>query len=47
MKTYLEYTNNYLTIEKFAEDQNLNVKDMEYFINLGRKIYHHEYEKED
>ena len=47
IEIYLDYANNYLTIEKFAEHQELNVKDIEYFINLGRKIYNNEYEKED
>ena len=47
IEIYLEYANNYLTVEKFAEHQELNVKDIEYFINLGKKIYHNEYKKED
>lgn len=38
---YLDYLNNYLTREKFAEDQQMTVEDATALLNLGRK-YHEE-----
>lgn len=35
---YLDYFNNYLTVEKFAKDNNFTVLKANKLINLGRKI---------
>ena len=35
---YLEYFNNYLTIEKFAENEEINTKTAKTLIEIGKKI---------
>lgn len=35
---YLEWFNNYLTTEKFAEHYNLSIAEVENILDLGRKI---------
>ena len=44
---YLDYVNNYLTVEKFAEVQGLSKEDTYMLINLGKKINNKEYSKGD
>lgn len=36
---YLYWWDNYLTVEKFAEHQEMNVKDMESILDIGRHLY--------
>lgn len=36
---YLDWVNNYLTIERMSEDYGISILDCEYLINLG-KDYH-------
>lgn len=44
---YLEYVNNYLTIEKFAEHQGIKINDLKTLISLGWEINSgHYYKKE-
>jgi adenine-specific DNA glycosylase len=38
---YLDWVNNYLTVDKIAEHNEITVKDAELFIELGRS-YHEE-----
>lgn len=38
---FLDYTNNYLTIERFAEDKGISETDAKTIIRLGKK-YHNE-----
>lgn len=40
---YLDYFNNYLTIELMAEHQEMKVEDLKMLIDLGRKINNKEY----
>lgn len=40
---YLEYVNNYLTLERMAENECLAVDDLKLLIDLGRKINNKEY----
>lgn len=40
---YLDYVNNYLTIDCMAEKEGLKKEDLEMLIELGRKINHKEY----
>lgn len=35
---YLDYFNNYLTVEKFAEHNGLHENEAETLINLGREV---------
>jgi len=35
---YLEYKNNYLTIQKFAEDHNCTLDVANNIINIGREL---------
>lgn len=35
---YLDYVNNYLTTEKYAEHQGMNKEDLTFLIDLGRQI---------
>ena len=37
---YIDYFNNYLTIERFASDYRLSVDNAKLLINLGRKLNH-------
>ena len=39
-QAYLDYFNNYLTIERFASDYGLSVDNATLLINLGRKLNH-------
>lgn len=36
---YLEYINNYLTIELFAEHRNLSIYEANIIIDLGRTVH--------
>jgi len=38
---YLDWVNNYLSVDKIAEHHEITVEDAELFINLGRS-YHEE-----
>ena len=40
---YLDYFNNYATIEVMAEHQKMKVEDLKILIDLGRKINNKEY----
>lgn len=40
-KLFREYLNDYLTVERFAEDHEVSVNDARTLIDLGRK-YHEE-----
>ena len=42
--SFLDYFNNYLTVEKFAEHNNITETDANTIIEMGRK-YHEEYAK--
>ena len=44
---YLDYVNNYLTTDKYAEYQGINKDDMLFLIDLGRKINNNIYGKID
>jgi hypothetical protein len=39
-QAYLDYFNNYLTIERFASDYRLSVDNATLLINQGRKLNH-------
>ena len=39
IKIYLDWRNNYLTIERFAECNGLHVSEAESLINLAREVY--------
>ena len=39
-QAYLDYFNNYLTIERFASDYGLSVENATLLINQGRKMNH-------
>lgn len=39
LKTYLDWVNNYLTIEKMAMDYNMSEKAMRVVIDYGRKLF--------
>lgn len=39
LKTYLDWSNNYLTIEKMAMDYNMSVKAIKAVIDYGRKLF--------
>ena len=38
---YLDWRNNYLTVERFAECNGLLVNEAQALINLGRVIFNH------
>ena len=40
---YLEYVNNYLTVNTMAEHQRVNKNDLKILIDLGRAINNNEY----
>ena len=42
---YLDYVNNYLTTDKYAEDQGINKDDLLFLIDLGRQINNKIYSK--
>ena len=44
---YLDYVNNYLTTDKYAEEQGMNKDDLLYLIDLGRQINNKMYSKQD
>lgn len=37
---YLDYLNNYLTVERYAECNGLTFLEGNYFINLARDVYY-------
>ena len=39
IKTYLDWVNNYLTIERMAEDYNLSSKGMKSILAKGKELY--------
>ena len=43
---YIEWFNNYLTTERFAEHYNLGFAEVENIIDLGRQINHKKYNKD-
>ena len=42
--SYLDYFNNYLTVEKYAEDNRLTIKQAELLISIGKEINNKNYE---
>ena len=36
---YLEYLNNFLTVERFAEYHNLSMVDAQTLVNMGREFH--------
>lgn len=42
---YLDYFNNYLTIDKMAEVHGLNKEDLKILLALGKKINNKEYQE--
>ena len=44
INAFLDYFNNYLTIEKYAEDNEISTADAQKLIDAGRK-YHEQYAK--
>lgn len=44
MEYYLDYVNNYLTVEKFAEDNGISITDAKTIIRIGKK-YHNQLNK--
>ena len=42
-KMYLDYVNNFLTVERFAEYYSISVKEANDIINLGRILNHSKY----
>ena len=42
--SYLDYFNNYLTVEKYAEDNGLTIKQAELIISIGKEIEDKNYE---
>ena len=44
MAAFLDYFNNYLTIEKYAEDNEISIEDATDLIDAGRK-YHEQHVK--
>lgn len=44
---YLDYVNNYLTTDKYAEHQGLNKNDLLFLIDLGRQVNTKIYSKND
>ena len=40
---FLDYWNNYLTVEKFASAHDISVKDMDKLIDIARNSYKKEY----
>lgn len=42
---YLDYVNNYLTVEKFASDKGLSIEDAEFIFTTGRAIGNYEFNK--
>lgn len=41
IELYLDYVNNFLTIEKFAEHYNMDEKHAKRLIDLGKDIHEH------
>lgn len=44
---YLDYVNNYLTTDKYAEYQGINKDDLTLLLDMGRQINHNIYGKID
>ena len=44
---YLDYVNNYLTTDKYAEEQGINKNDLLFLINLGKQVNNKIYGKID
>ena len=44
---YLDYVNNYLTTDKYAEEQGINKNDLLFLIDLGKQINNKIYSKID
>jgi len=42
--SYLDYFNNYLTVEKYAEDNRLTINQAELLISIGKEIENKNYE---
>lgn len=42
-KIYLDWRNNYLTIDRFAEHNGLTVNEAQSLINLSREVFSHEH----
>jgi len=42
---YLDWFNNYLTVEKLAEHHGLDVDDAQALINMGRYMHHRHVER--
>ena len=39
---YLDYVNNFITVEKMADYYEMSIEDCRYLIDLGRKIHNKE-----
>ena len=44
---YLDYVHNYLTTDKYAEEQGINKNDLLFLIDLGKQINNKIYSKVD
>ena len=44
---YLDYVNNYLTTEKYAEEQGINKDDLTLLLDMGRQVNQKIYGKID
>ena len=42
--SYLDYFNNYLTVEKYAEDNGLTLNQAELLLSIGKEIENKNYE---
>jgi hypothetical protein len=38
-RTYLEYVNDYLTLEKMAQDKNMSINALKAMVDYGREIH--------
>lgn len=38
-RTYLEYRNDYLTLEKMAEDKNMSINALKAVVDYGREVH--------
>lgn len=43
IEAYLDYRNNYLTIEKYAEHHGLTTQEGETLIDLAEKVFNHDH----
>lgn len=39
LEIYLEYINDYLTVEKYASDKNITVAQAECILSIGRELF--------